>query len=247
MAPGLSYLVTMLSSLSGVKEPEVQFLVFQVISLLTAILYRTLLHPTKVNATTRHVVATMLGLYIGFYNFKWSNFHLLLQTTVAYVLMKFTNPRYMPQCVLIFSMVYLFIEQIRKAMSEATTSLDHQGCMMVTTQKVTGLAFSLQDGLSKNQSVNPKHKEFAVRRFPSIIEYYSYIFHFQAYLVGPFCFYKDYIEFVEGKYLVPRTIKDKHGKEVVICTEPGVTLKQCAMRQVSVSMATMLMVNQSGI
>ena len=39
---------------------------------------------------------------------------------------------------------------------------------------------------------------FHFRRLPNPLVYLSYIFYFQGILVGPLCFYADYIAFIEG-------------------------------------------------
>ncbi|XP_077978891.1 membrane-bound glycerophospholipid O-acyltransferase 2-like [Glandiceps talaboti] len=95
--------------------------------------------------------------------------------------------------------------------------------MMIMTMKITSVAFGLHDWSSVDCSKqHPKQRLVAIRRFPSILEYYSYIFNFQTFLIGPFCFFTDYIDFVEGKHLVPYKIKTKDGKEVIISREPSV-------------------------
>lgn len=43
----------------------------------------------------------------------------------------------------------------------------------------------------------------AIRKMPSALEYFSYVWHFQSLMAGPLVFYKDYIEFVEGCNLRP--------------------------------------------
>ncbi|XP_077978160.1 membrane-bound glycerophospholipid O-acyltransferase 2-like [Glandiceps talaboti] len=222
MAPGLQYVVSTVCRLTGVAETEVRFLVFQVICLVLAILYRHLLHPSKVTPTTRHIVATALGLYIGVYNYSWSVCHLLLQSTVAYIIMKVIDPkRSMPQVVFLFAMGYLCVVQLRKALANDLTSADYSTSMMIITQRITDLAYSIHDGSRDESKLNPKQKELAVRRFPTVLEYYSYIFHFQALLVGPFCFYKHYMEYVDGKNLLTTTSEDKYGKPVVAYKEPS--------------------------
>jgi lysophospholipid acyltransferase 1/2 len=37
---------------------------------------------------------------------------------------------------------------------------------------------------------------------PSALEYYSYMFHFQAIMCGPVLFYRDYIDFIHGHRLL---------------------------------------------
>ena len=36
------------------------------------------------------------------------------------------------------------------------------------------------------------------RRVPSLLEYFSYIFHHSSFLVGPVCSFKDYMDFIVG-------------------------------------------------
>lgn len=43
------------------------------------------------------------------------------------------------------------------------------------------------------------------RRPPSLLEFFSYNFCFHNLMCGPFCFYNDYISFIEGTNYLPRT------------------------------------------
>lgn len=36
---------------------------------------------------------------------------------------------------------------------------------------------------------------------PTILEYFSYVFHFQALMAGPVIVYRDYIDFIHGHHL----------------------------------------------
>jgi lysophospholipid acyltransferase 1/2 len=38
------------------------------------------------------------------------------------------------------------------------------------------------------------------REIPNVLEYFSYIFCFHTLNVGPFVFYKDYKQFIDGEY-----------------------------------------------
>lgn len=42
----------------------------------------------------------------------------------------------------------------------------------------------------------------SLRHIPSVLEFFSYIFHFQALMCGPLIFYNDYVDFVEGRNYV---------------------------------------------
>lgn len=40
---------------------------------------------------------------------------------------------------------------------------------------------------------------FFFRKIPTMLEYFSYVFHFQALMAGPVIFYRDYIDFIHGR------------------------------------------------
>lgn len=77
---------------------------------------------------------------------------------------------------------------------------------MVITQKVTSLAYSIHDGLGRQDNEMTKNqKYYMVSKVPSPLEYFSYVLHFQALMAGPILFYVDYINFIDGtNLLVPK-------------------------------------------
>lgn len=50
---------------------QVNFVVCQLFALLAAIWFRTYLHSSKTSSFIRHIVATLLGLYLAFFCFGW--------------------------------------------------------------------------------------------------------------------------------------------------------------------------------
>lgn len=77
---------------------------------------------------------------------------------------------------------------------------------MIITQKVTTLAFSIHDGVSRDECELSKSQQYhAVRKLPSALEYFAYMLHFQGLLAGPLVFYRDYIEFIEGYHILKHT------------------------------------------
>lgn len=66
-------------------------------------------------------------------------------------------------------------------------------------QKVSSLAFSLHDGRARRyEDLTPYQKKQVIREIPNPLEYYSYLFHFHAIMVGPAILYADYIDFIDG-------------------------------------------------
>lgn len=77
---------------------------------------------------------------------------------------------------------------------------------MVITQKVTSLAFSIHDGLARDENELTKDQKYhAVHRIPTALEFFSYTFHFQGLMAGPVVFYRDYVDFIDGKQMLKFT------------------------------------------
>lgn len=82
-------------------------------------------------------------------------------------------------------------------------SLDITGPLMIITQKVTSLAFSIHDGFTREEKDLTKSQKYhAIQKVPSALEFFSYVLHFQGLMAGPMVFYKDYIDFIEGYHIL---------------------------------------------
>jgi len=80
-------------------------------------------------------------------------------------------------------------------------TLDITGPLMIGTQKLTSLAFSIHDGIYKTEDqLSEDQKKLAVKKRPNLLQFLSYLFYFHGILAGPLCFYSDYISFVDGSY-----------------------------------------------
>lgn len=101
---------------------------------------------------------------------------------------------------MIVSMVYLSIVHFHRIYFDyGSYSLDITGPLMIITQKVTLLTFSIHDGLSRDESaLTSSQKCYAIRKLPSALEFFAYALHFQGLMAGPLVFYNDYIEFIDG-------------------------------------------------
>lgn len=74
---------------------------------------------------------------------------------------------------------------------------------MVITQKVTSLAYSLHDGLAREASeLTNAQKKYALDKYPSVLEYFSFVLTFPALMAGPALFYREYMDFVCGKTFI---------------------------------------------
>lgn len=99
-------------------------------------------------------------------------------------------------------------QSIGSLVSQSIPFLAPKGPLMVLTQKVTSLAFSLHDGLvRKSEELTPFQKQQLIRKVPNPLEYYSYVLHFHAVMVGPTILFADYVEFIEGKQFAKRNLE----------------------------------------
>ena len=81
---------------------------------------------------------------------------------------------------------------------------------MVSTQKLTALAFAYYDGMRSIENLSADQRTQLIKKCPSFIEFMGYIFNFQGVVVGPMCFYQDYIDFINGNNIL------KHQKNVYV-------------------------------
>ncbi|XP_063298257.1 lysophospholipid acyltransferase 2 [Pelobates fuscus] len=197
-----STLLLPLSNAVQLPIDQVNFVACQLFALLAAIWFRTYLHPSKTNSLIRHIVATLLGLYLALFCFGWYALHFIVQSGISYYIMIVVGVENMHKYCFVFALGYLTLCQIATVyiFDYGQYSADFSGPMMIITQKITSLAFEIRDGMfCKEEELTPSQRSLAVRRMPSPLEYLSYNCNFMGILAGPLCSYKDYITFIEGR------------------------------------------------
>ncbi|XP_064781629.1 lysophospholipid acyltransferase 2-like [Oncorhynchus masou masou] len=196
-----SSLLQPISEIINLPLDQVNFVVCQLFALLTAFWFRLYLHPSKTSPFVRHVVATLLGFYFALFCFGWYALHFLVQSGLTYGIMILTGVEHMHKYCLVVALGYLSFCQITRVyvFDYGMYSADFTGPMMVITQKITSLAFEIHDGMCrKEEQLTPNQKVLAIRRMPSLLEYFSYNCNFMGILAGPTSSYNDYIAFIEG-------------------------------------------------
>lgn len=211
---------------------QINFVICQVVGLIVAVVYRRALHPKNVSVEIRHTVAMLVGVGLGYFCFGNQISHLLIQSTVALIIINTVPTDVMHIVVLVVSMVYLSgMHLMRLKYDYGGWTLDITGPLMVATQKVTSLAFSRHDGhIYETGKLTAEQKRYAIRRNLTLLEYFSYMFHFQSLMCGPLIFYNDYIDFVEGKQY-QRYISNEGDKNSLPVQEPSpsaAVLRKCA-------------------
>ncbi|KAM8726248.1 lysophospholipid acyltransferase 2b [Acanthopagrus schlegelii] len=204
-----SSLLQPVSEITNLPLDQVNFVVCQLCALLSAFWFRLFLHPSKTSPVIRHVVATLLGLYFALFCFGWYALHFLVQSGLTYGIMILTGVEHMHKYCLLVALSYLSLCQITRVyvFDYGMYSADFTGPMMVITQKITSLAFEIHDGMArKEEHLTPGQKILAIRRMPTLLEYFSYNCNFMGILAGPTSSYNDYIAFIEGD---PRRHRDQ--------------------------------------
>ncbi|KAJ8946051.1 hypothetical protein NQ318_005529 [Aromia moschata] len=150
-----------------------------------------------------------------------SAIHLAGLPAICYVVIITQNPHVMHGMVLTVALIYLSCLHLHRQFYDyGSYGLDISGPLMVITQKVSSLAFSLHDGLSKkDDELTTNQKIYAVYKTPSFLEYFSYMLMFPSLMAGPVVFYNDYIDFIEGNNY--GKLHNNSKDDIVIVHEPS--------------------------
>lgn len=220
-----SRLFAWLADLCGLSVDLVNFLITQFLALILASVFRSYLHPSKVTASTRHAIGLVIGLFFGYFCFGQQAIHIAGLPAVCYVVIRTQNPQIVQRLVMVVALAYLScIHLHRQYYDYGSYSLDITGPLMIITQKVTSLAFSIHDGFTRDiKDLTRSQQEHAIQKLPSALEFFSYTLHFQGLMAGPLVFYKDYIDFIEGYHILKQTAKTnaKYEIEKKIVHEPS--------------------------
>lgn len=194
-----SNLLLPISQATGMSIDKVNFLVCQLVALLVGFPYRIYLGPHRVSPKTRHFVQVSVGVPLLYFCFGWQMKHIFAQMTICLVIMRFMKPGLMEKVVFVIAMGYLCVTHIYRMIYDyGGYTLDVTGPLMISTQRLTSLAYNIADGQTGASGLSSDMKRLAVRKFPTLLEFFSYVFCFHGIMCGPFCFYKDYVNFIDG-------------------------------------------------
>ncbi|CAF0937475.1 unnamed protein product [Brachionus calyciflorus] len=195
-----------------------KFLITQLISLIIGLAFRQFVKASPKNVVKRHVIEILLGLCLGYFCFDNDFFHLISIALISLFLMKTCPRNNIHIIVFAFTIIYLSCVHLYfQIYFYGQKNFDITSPLMIFVQKLTYLAFSYSDGLKAKESLNDYQKLNVLNEFPSMLEYFSYLFHFQGIIIGPGCNYKDYIEFIDGT-----NIRKHHEKTFARNLKPSV-------------------------
>jgi len=124
--------------------------------------------------------------------------HLYAQTFICWIIIKFFPAGWQHLFVFPLAMTYLsVINIIRMKYDYGGIVVNVTGSMMILTQRMILLSFSVYDGHARKiHELNETEKRQRVVNTPNLLEMVSYTFFFPAITSGPLFFYKDYEHFI---------------------------------------------------
>ncbi|CAF0911884.1 unnamed protein product [Rotaria sordida] len=208
----------------GLRIDQFNFLVTETLALIFAMCFRHFLPPKSSNTLPRHLVdkilsilASLLGIALCHFCYGSQIWHIIVQSSVVYLILYSVHPKHSHLVVFVFCMAYLSAVHIYRIIYDyGNSTIDISASLMINTQKLTALAFAFYDGYRSTQrarrrrpdeddehtALNEDQEKQKIIDIPKPIEYLSYIFYFQGICVGPLCFFKDYCDFIEGRNLL---------------------------------------------
>ncbi|CAF1375050.1 unnamed protein product [Rotaria sp. Silwood1] len=212
-----SRLFTPVANILGLSIDQFNFLFAELLSLIFAICFRRFLPPKQSNILSRHLVVSFLGIAICHFCFGSQIWHIIVQSSVTYLMFYVIHPKHSYLVIFIFCMIYMSAVHIHRLIYDyGNYTLDISGPLMINTQKLTALAFAFYDGYrsikrahlrrpdedDEHSTLSKDQEKQKIIEIPNPIEYLSYIFYFHGICVGPLCFFKDYRDFIEGRNLL---------------------------------------------
>ncbi|KAI8643651.1 MBOAT, membrane-bound O-acyltransferase family-domain-containing protein [Parasitella parasitica] len=159
---------------------------------------------------TSYIMTSVLHYYHGF-------LHIVIVCLFTWTFMKFYKGKHGPWVNFAVIMLHMSICHLQRQWGgyDIDDSNDYSGILMIATVKLTSFGFNVADGRTKNQALLSSYNvRMKVERYPTLLEFYGWMFFFGGFLVGPTSEFMDYMRFismqmflVKGKVHVPSSGK----------------------------------------
>uniref|UniRef100_A0A8C5MXF3 Membrane bound O-acyltransferase domain containing 1 n=1 Tax=Leptobrachium leishanense TaxID=445787 RepID=A0A8C5MXF3_9ANUR len=103
-----------LSQLLHLSLDQVNFVVCQLIALLTAVWFRVYLSPCHAHTAVRHAFATVIGAYFVIFCFGWYSLHMFTMVLLCYLIMVKASLTSVHRYSFVVAMGYLILCQINR-------------------------------------------------------------------------------------------------------------------------------------
>ncbi|KAI9261139.1 MBOAT, membrane-bound O-acyltransferase family-domain-containing protein [Sporodiniella umbellata] len=143
-------------------------------------------------AYTTLVMLSVLQFFQGY-------IHIVATSIASYIFMKYTS---YARLNFVFVMISMFISHHTRAKKSyfGDTVLDYSGAMMILTIKLTSFGFNVMDGrLAQTKKLSEHDEKMKLTEYPSLVQYFGWIFFFSGFFTGPTIEYMDYVRFTETR------------------------------------------------
>ncbi|XP_073250226.1 lysophospholipid acyltransferase 6-like isoform X2 [Porites lutea] len=205
------------SEFTGFSTDKISFLFCMLLCVPLGLVFRLVLHPSKVSPTTRRVTGLVWGVALVVFCFGWESLILFGLSVVYYILTAVVNPTVVHRYVFIAAMGTLSVAHLyRQITNYGVHAVDFSGPLMLIVQRVIYIAYNLHDGFVTDENkLTDEQKREKLKKVPSLLEYFSYIFHYSMILAGPLCTFKEFNDFIDGSDIRPKRPGEKEPSPLV--------------------------------
>ncbi|KAI8977287.1 MBOAT, membrane-bound O-acyltransferase family-domain-containing protein [Mycotypha africana] len=168
----------------------------------------------------KHLYSICITSYImvSVLHYHYALIHVVAACMFTYLFMKYCKSKKAPWInfiVIMLSMSYCHYTRLANTHNFDNIK-DYSGILMLVTIKLTSYGFNVEDGRTQDQHLlSSYNKRMKIDRYPTLIEFFGWIFFFGGFLVGPTSEFMDYMRFAtlkmfetkDGKVLVPLGVK----------------------------------------
>ncbi|EFA78146.1 membrane bound O-acyl transferase family protein [Heterostelium album PN500] len=179
----------------GFPLDQVKFVLCMLFSYPMAMVLRSL--P---NASTKHMMSIALGIFYCHFSlgaFSW--IHSFASSLVCYIMVSVLPRRVSHIWVFVFAMAYLSISHWYRMYTDYMGwTMDFTSPQMVLTLKLTSFAWNLYDGSRPATELTSDQQRRSIKKVPSLLEFFGFIYFFPTFLAGPTIEIGDYLRYTSG-------------------------------------------------
>ncbi|CAN8062997.1 unnamed protein product [Agarophyton chilense] len=191
--------VHVLADIAAASAAEIRLFLCLLLAYPVALSWRAL--PPGPSGLFRHVFSVVVGGWMLQFANGYQAVLNLSSCLFCYLLMHLLGPRSAKTVSVVAMLILAAGHLYRQATDYLGWTLDWTLVAMVTTQKIMGLAYNVQDGVDPDAT--PKQKLRSVSKIPSLLEFLSFILFPANVVIGPAFEYSDYVAFATGNNVAP--------------------------------------------
>ncbi|EMD48924.1 membranebound O-acyltransferase domain containing protein [Entamoeba histolytica KU27] len=148
------------------------------------------------NQNIKHIVYGTLGMVFSYLLFGMEFITVFFTSIPVYLIMKYNKTQKAANICFIITFGYLLYRHIYLYFNMYLVwTLEFTTTHMIITLKLTAFAFSVANSFKKE--LTPYLEAHKINKYPSIIEFYGFIFFYPGLFSGPSLEYRDYMSFID--------------------------------------------------